>query len=51
MNPSQPAQGGRAYHVPQNVLRKGVDKRQSQVTGLNALPPHVNLTMAGRALN
>ena len=43
--PSQPAQGGRAYYVSQGLMNKGVGRRQTQVTGLNALPPHVNLTL------
>ena len=43
--PSQPAQGGRAYHRSQGMMNKRAGKRQSQVNGLNALPPHVNVTL------
>lgn len=44
--PSQAAHGGRAYFgsssLPTSGRRK---KRQTSLTGLNALPPHVNLTL------
>ena len=44
--PYQPPRGGRAYYNPQPVkVSRLKNKRQSSVTGLNALPPHANITI------
>ena len=44
--PYQPPRGGRGYYNPQPVkVSRLKDKRQSSVTGLNALPPHANITI------
>ena len=43
-NPSRPAYGGRAYYQ-QTAKVSRRKKRQAQATGLNALPPHANLTL------
>ena len=45
--PFQAARGGRAYFgpQPQQISGKRKKKRLTAVTGLNALPPHVNLTV------
>ena len=45
-HPYQPPQGGRAYYGSHRVYPSGrKNKRQSNFTGLDALPPHVNLTL------
>lgn len=45
--PNQAAQGGRAsYANPQQISRRETRERQGPaLTGLNALPPHVNITI------
>ena len=46
-NPFQAAHGGRAYysHPSHQIGKRGKKRRSSEVTGLNALPPHVNITI------
>lgn len=45
--PNQAARGGRAFYAaPRQVSRREVGKRQgTALTGLNALPPHANITI------
>ena len=44
--PFQASHGGRAYFRPRTLQISGrKKKRQTSLTGLNALPPHVNLTV------
>ena len=44
MHPYSSPQGGRAYYQVQPSMIEG-RRRKRDVTGLNALPPHANLTM------
>lgn len=45
--PNQAAQGGRAFYAaPQRISRRKLKDRESTaLTGLNALPPHANITI------
>ena len=46
-NPFQASHGGRAYysHASHQIGKQERKRRSSEVTGLNALPPHVNITI------
>ena len=48
-NPAQPSQGGRAFYSPPvppiTISGRANQKRQTNITGLNALPPNVNVTI------
>lgn len=46
-NPFQASHGGRAYysHPSHQIGKRGRQRRNSEVTGLNALPPHANITI------
>ena len=46
MNPSQPARGGKAYYQIQKPQPPALYARDT-ITGLNALPPHLNVTLSG----